>query len=232
MDNEYQNYHKNRKNDIYHFNMALPQFLIKVLPSDKKANILDIGCGNGNVLYALRKRGYQNLHGIDLDEEVVKFVKRHGIPCEKTNIIGYKPNEKYDFILMNHIMEHLPKKEVIPLLSYIRTSLLNPKGKIVIRVPNAQAYTGCYWAYEDFTHETLYTTGSLDYVLRSAGFRRITFLDQDGLDGTSYGTRLIRKIFLRLYDKKVDFWNRVTGSAFHIRSPRIYTWEVKVIASK
>ena len=232
MDNRYQNYHKNRKNDIYHINLGLPQFLINVLPSDKKANILDVGCGNGNILYALRKRGYRNLHGIDLDEDVVKLVKKHGISCEKINVIEYKPNKKFDFILMNHVMEHLPKKEVIPLLSYIRTDLLNPKGKIVIRVPNAQAYTGCYWAYEDFTHETLYTTGSLDYVLRSAGFRKITFLDQEGLDGAGYGARIIRRLFLRLYDKKVNFWNYVTGSEFDIWSSRGYTWEGKVIASK
>lgn len=232
MDNEYQKYHKNRKNDIYRLNLNLPQFLINVLPKDKKAHILDIGCGNGNILCALKKRGYQHLQGIDLDEDVVKLVRKHGVACEKIDVIDYKTNEKFDFIMMNHVMEHLPKKEVIPLLSYIRRNLLNQNGKIVIRVPNAQSYTGCYWAYEDFTHVTLYTAGSLEYVLKSAGFRKITFLDQDGLEGISPGTKVIRKMFLKLYDKKVNFWNRVTGSAFHIWSPRIYTWEVKVIASR
>ncbi len=232
MNNEYQNYHKHRKNNIYHMKSDLPQFLTDVLPQDKNAQILDIGCGNGNLLYALKKRGYQNLQGIDLDEDVVKFVQKHGIACEQINVIDYKTDKKFEFILMNHVLEHLPKKEVIPLLSYIRKNLLQPEGKLLIRVPNAQSYTGCYWAYEDFTHETLYTTGSLEYVLRSAGFRKIHFLDPDGLIGKRSRTKIIRKIFLKLYDKKVDFWNYITGSAFHIFSPRIYTWEVKVIAGK
>ena len=44
-------------------------------------------------------------------------------------------------------------------------------------VPNAQAITGAYWRYEDFTHEQLFTTGSLYYVLLDNGFDEIKFLD-------------------------------------------------------
>lgn len=47
-------------------------------------------------------------------------------------------------------------------------------------VPNAQSYTGAYWRYEDFTHNIMFTAGSSTYVLRSAGFENIEFLDPDG----------------------------------------------------
>ena len=30
--------------------------------------------------------------------------------------------------------------------------------------------TGSYWAFEDFTHETLFTCGSLEYVLSEHSF--------------------------------------------------------------
>lgn len=42
-------------------------------------------------------------------------------------------------------------------------------------MPNAQSNTDCYWAYEDFTHYTLFIAGSLLYVLREAGFTNIEF---------------------------------------------------------
>ena len=38
-----------------------------------------------------------------------------------------------------------------------------------------QLNTDCYWAYEDFTHYTLFIAGSLLYVLREAGFTNIEF---------------------------------------------------------
>lgn len=82
---------------------------------------------------------------------------------------------------MSHVLEHLPKDMIIPVLQKIRDSLLNKDGELCIMVPNAMSNTNCYWAYEDFTHNTLFTPGSLLFVLREAGFSDITFLDPDGL---------------------------------------------------
>ncbi|MGC9101323.1 MAG: hypothetical protein ACP5HC_08750 [Caldisericum sp.] len=40
-------------------------------------------------------------------------------------------------------------------------------------VRNVQSNTGAYWAYEDFSHFTLFTSGSIYYVLKMAGFDEI-----------------------------------------------------------
>ena len=100
----------------------------------------------------------------------------------------------------------------------------------MIMVPNAQSVTGAYWMYEDFTHYTLYTAGSMSYVLKAAGYEYIHFVNPDGTEFMSAPKKLIIKTLLAYYRLKQDFWNLVTQSSFHKPSPRIYSFELKVVA--
>lgn len=43
---------------------------------NKSAKILDIGCGNGDDLLKLKKLGFTQLYGIDVNRELVKFAKQ------------------------------------------------------------------------------------------------------------------------------------------------------------
>jgi hypothetical protein len=97
-------------------------------------------------------------------------------------------------------------------------------------VPNAQSNTGAYWAYEDFTHHTLFTTGSIYYVLKSAGFDSIEFLDPQGTSNSGFAIKIIKRLFLKVYKLKKLFWNKVTSSSYHEPSPEIFTYELKVLA--
>ena len=88
----------------------------------------------------------------------------------------------------------------------------------------------CYWAYEDFTHTTIFTAGSLYFVLRSAGFEQVKFIDPTGCAGSSTLGRILRRALVCWYRTKIAFWNRVTGSSFHLPSPQIFTFELKALA--
>ena len=125
---DYMEYHKRRGNRIYQVNIHVPEYITHVLPRDKKARILDVGCGNGSFLLALRSKGYNNLFGIDLDENAVRWVKRNGIGCELCSLSDYNPIERYDYVSMNHVLEHLPKESVIPILKHIKDDILSPGG--------------------------------------------------------------------------------------------------------
>ena len=162
----------------------------------------------------------------------MKWVKRNGVSCEKVDVMQYQPQLKYDFIIMSHVLEHIPKSQTIQVLAHIREELLNEGGKLFVRVPNAQSYTGCYWAYEDFSHCTLFTAGSLSFVLQNAGFRKCTLLDQDGLSDVDGIEKICKRVLLFLYTKKLDFGNYITNSSFHKPSLRVYTYELKVISEK
>lgn len=228
---DYDNYFK-RRGVKFGNTGTVPKYLTNYLPSNKDSLILDIGCGSGELLFALKRRGYKNVCGIDLDESAVKWVKRNGVSCEKVDVMQYQPQLKYDFIIMSHVLEHIPKSQTIQVLAHIREELLNEGGKLFVRVPNAQSYTGCYWAYEDFSHCTLFTAGSLSFVLQNAGFRKCTLLDQDGLSDVDGIEKICKRVLLFLYTKKLDFGNYITNSSFHKPSLRVYTYELKVISEK
>jgi|SRR4030095_259978 len=212
----------------------LPAHIFEILPKDKNAAILDVGCGLCKHLSKLKELGYENLLGIDVAGEAVSEGGKYGIEVIKIDdIIKFSSEckKKFDFIIMAHVIEHIEKQKIIPTLKSI-ASLLNPNGSFYSVVPNAQSNTGCYWAYEDFTHHTLFTAGSILYVLKAAGFERIRFLDISSLSGLKNIKKIMRKILLRIYVLNFTFWNRVTDSHFHNPSPKIFSFEIKVLAQK
>jgi 2-polyprenyl-3-methyl-5-hydroxy-6-metoxy-1,4-benzoquinol methylase len=217
----------------YYSDFRLPKYLLAVLPENKDAKILDIGCGFGQMLKCLRSEGYPNTYGIDISKEAVKYCKSTGLNVEE--IFGLEEysdgrHGTFDLIIMSHILEHIEKQKIIETLSIVKKRLLSENGKLLVMVPNAQSNTGSYWAYEDFTHTTIFTAGSLFYVLKAAGFEHIKYLDPQYVEGLSPVRRIIKKTLLKIYIMNKEFWNRITGSSYHKPSPRIFGFEIRALA--
>ena len=219
----------------YYKKYILPQYIYNNLPEDKNAKILDLGCGLGQTLNELKKIGYKNVSGIDISDEAVKALTNLKIKITKVNdIIDFanSSNEKYDFLIMSHVLEHIEKNKMIETLSAVREKLMHEGSKFMVMVPNAQSYTGSYWRYEDFTHSWLFTSGSLFYVLKSAGFGKIEFVDPLGLWEVPQSKRLAVKLFMKYYKMKINFWNKITQSSYHRESPQIFTFELKALVQR
>lgn len=212
---------------------AIPAYMVHVLPRDFSGRILDFGCGLGQTMHALRSLGYQCVSGVDISDESVEYCRQIGLNVDKiSDIRGHADNhrEEYDLIIMSHVLEHIEKPLIIPYLRAIKT-MLRTSGALLIMVPNAQSNTDCYWAYEDFTHYTLFTAGSLSYVLKAAGFDQVHFLDPQCIEGLPAYRKVIKLFFLRVFIANKTFWNRVTVSSYHRPSPAIFSYELKVLAS-
>ncbi len=210
----------------------LPCYLKKILPSNKTAKILDFGCGFCQNLLALQKMGYENSFGLDISDEALAFAATKNIPVldgRKINFDNYK--NSLDLIILSHVLEHLPKNKIISTVAMLRM-LLKQGGKLIVMVPNAQSNTDAYWAYEDFTHETLFTSGSIYYVLRAAGFEKIEFLDVDCTDGKRWIIKVAKRLLLRVYKTNKLFWNYITSSSYHKPSVAIFSYEIKILAEK
>lgn len=236
MDNNIKNNYFSSRNITQNFyeDFSLPKYLQDVLPVEKDVKILDIGCGLGQMLIALKKLGYNNLEGIDISQEAILFCREQGLNVHNVRditIYAETIKTKYDFIIMSHVLEHIEKSNIINTLKEIKNRLLKNGGKFCIMVPNAQSNTNCYWAYEDFTHTTLFTAGSLMYVLKEAGFNSIKFLDPKGTESSRFIIRFIKNVLLFFYAANKSFWNKITSSSFHKPSPVIYTYELKVLAT-
>jgi 2-polyprenyl-3-methyl-5-hydroxy-6-metoxy-1,4-benzoquinol methylase len=149
-----------------------------MLPSDRAAVILDIGPGYGELMQWLSATlGYQHVHGIDLSKEVVEACNRimPGCATAVTDTRAYLEERRryYDCIFMIHVLEHVPKPDVLPLLRAVRESLKHG-GLLILEVPNmANPITGLRTRYDDFTHECGYTEMSLRHVLSLSGFERV-----------------------------------------------------------
>ena len=214
--------------DDYH----LPAYLVAVLGNNKNISILDFGCGYGQNLQAMKKLGFENIAGYDIEPTALEYCKKNDLKTVDGRITSLEElGNFYDLIVMTHVLEHLPKHQIIDNLRSLRMAL-KEEGRLFVAVPNAQSNTGCYWRYEDFTHHTLFTAGSLLFVLRQAGYSKMQIHDKDCLSGVYGWKKIIRKIFLSIYRRNNEFWNKITASSYHSPSPIVNSYEVKVVAEK
>jgi SAM-dependent methyltransferase len=198
----------------------------------KDLKILDYGCGFGQNLKKLKYNNYKNIYGVDINVQAIESCLNNNLKVKQLNLENLKnPYDfKFDVIILTHIIEHIKKDDIINTLSLIKKKFLTEEGKLLIAVPNAQSNTDSYWAYEDWTHSTLFTSGSIYYVLKAAGFNKIEFLDIDCTLDNSKIKSIFRKLFLKIYVVNKNFWNKITNSAYHQQSPQIFSYEIKVKA--
>jgi SAM-dependent methyltransferase len=135
---------------------------------DRKARILDVGCGSGNLLADLKELGYENLLGVD------RFVPRSIDDGSHVRVVKGELQDlqgtSWDVIMFHHSFEHMPDPaEVLRLTA----DLLSPRGCCLIRIPVlgwAWDHYGIHWAQLDAPrHLFLHTDKSFRLLADEAG---------------------------------------------------------------
>lgn len=137
------------------------------LPKD--ANILDLGCGPGYFLDAMKERGYTNLTGVTLspgDQQTCRD-KGHTIKGYDLSFLPQKEgyyDESVDFIFLRHALEHSPYP-IFSLMEYNR--VLKQGAKIYIEVPAPD----CDRKHEfNLNHYSIMGSTQLGALLTRCGF--------------------------------------------------------------
>jgi len=146
-----------------------------LLPRDKNARILDVGCGYGAFLYFLKTEGYRNIEGVDISQEQIDTAKKLGLDnvvCEDALSFLQARPETYDCIVAIDFLEHFSKEEVLDILHAIFQAL-KPGGRLIIQTPNADGPFAGRYRYCDFTHEFALTATSARQILEAVGFRKV-----------------------------------------------------------
>jgi 2-polyprenyl-3-methyl-5-hydroxy-6-metoxy-1,4-benzoquinol methylase len=181
-------------------------------------DILDVGCGSGAVLHRLTLRGWRNCHGIDFDENAVSVARSRGLTNVKVASLESLNNgdTRYNYILLNHVIEHLPNPEHDLRLA---SSLLNENGKIIIRTPNNQSLLAKFlkskWrGWEPPRHLHVFSNASLEILANKVGLKVSESYTSNGmLQGTFFESMKILAL------KKGSFASRVIAVSARMAFP-------------
>lgn len=150
----------------------------KVLPYASAGIWLDIGFGNGSLLFTAQEYGFKPI-GIDLRSENVNIMNSLGIEAHCKNLNELKLPKKCSVISMADVLEHIPYPKEALATSF---ELLDTGGVLFISMPNSEnmlwelmdrANTNPYWGemehYHNFSRTRLYS------LLNTFGFSPIRY---------------------------------------------------------
>lgn len=133
-------------------------------------SILDVGSGTGGRMLDLFNRGFKNLMGTDIFIPG-DIVYSNGVKVLKKDIGDL--NETFDFIMLNHVFEHMPNP-----LEQLRKlyKLLKNERYLLIRIPVADSFSWINYR-EDWValdaprHFHLFTRESMEILANNANFK-------------------------------------------------------------
>jgi len=113
------------------------QFLKLYKGYSQNTKILDLGCGTGNFIAELKRKGCE-VFGVDLDKNAIEFIKKHlklenvyAMSCDEFFKLPNLP--KFDVVTFFEVIEHLDNP-----LEFIQNvkKLLKEDGMIVLSTPS------------------------------------------------------------------------------------------------
>lgn len=141
------------------------------LPAPDSGPVVDLGCGQGELVRLLVDDGY-DAQGIDISQEQVAIAHAGGIGRVQQgdySEILHQCRELYAAVTATDLLEHLTKPEVLATFDCVAAALV-PGGVFVARVPNAVSPLAGHIQYGDFTHESVFTARSIRQIAAAAGF--------------------------------------------------------------
>jgi 2-polyprenyl-3-methyl-5-hydroxy-6-metoxy-1,4-benzoquinol methylase len=141
------------------------------LPPPSAGPVIDIGCGQGELVKVLLAEGY-DAQGADLSPEQVKLAHASGLVqiqhCDYRTVLAERPAH-FAAVTATDVLEHLTKDEVLDTFDRVAQAL-TAQGVFIARVPNAVSPLGGHIRYADFTHESSYTGRSVRQLAAAVGF--------------------------------------------------------------
>jgi len=168
---------------------------------------LEVGCGCGDLLRVLERKGYSGV-GIDISQEALDVAAR-GLSSGRIKVSCCSPGElngQFDIVIASEVMEH--HKDDVAFLVELRQRLHNG-GHVILTVP---AHMKDWGSNDDFCgHVRRYERDELYGKFRAAGF------DEIGI--YSYGVP-VYNVLKPFYDRaigsgssQVDQLEKTTGSS-------------------
>jgi SAM-dependent methyltransferase len=182
------------------------------LPSDPDTPVLDLGCGNGQLLGFLRRSGLRSVLGVDRSPAQVERSRRAAPGAEVvlgdgTALLRERAGG-FGAIFCIDVLEHLTRDELLESLHLI-VAALRPGGVLIAQVPNADSPFHGAIRYGDLTHELAFTVDAMAHLV---GLERAQFRECGPVAKNAKG--IVRVVLWKLLRRAVQGWNAIeTGSA-------------------
>lgn len=151
----------------------------------KKIRVLDVGCGGGVFLSALKDRGVE-AKGLEINPAQVRFCKSIGLDVSGTPL-GEEEDRSYDVVTMFDVLEHLSDP-----IGTIRLAQkkLKPGGYLIAYTPNIHSLAYRLMGEKQntllpFEHFCFFNHKSFKYLARRSGFVPYT-IEVKGFDVMDY----------------------------------------------
>jgi SAM-dependent methyltransferase len=140
-----------------------------------RSNVLDVGCGRGEFLVALKTAGI-SARGIDTNAEMVAVARDRGLDTTHTDAVSYLqslPDASLGGLIATQVIEHLEPRYLMKLLDEAAQKL-RPGAPIVLETINVACWLAFFSSYmRDFTHVRPVHPETLQYLARASGFERV-----------------------------------------------------------
>lgn len=190
---QYEKFHKDSRSQekIINSSNFTYRIILNVINNflDSPNKILDIGCGVGTLSLYLASKGHR-VYGVDISSNAIKSCQESAKKLGLKNKVHFRvmnfpnkiPNEKFDFILLIEVIEHLENDHLALRKIY---SLLNKGGIAIISTPsrNAPLYKlGLAHAFDQKVgHLRRYKTYELVNKCQSVGFEVLGTKKTEGI---------------------------------------------------
>jgi SAM-dependent methyltransferase len=138
--------------------------------------VLEVGCGSGQQLAALRARGW-DVQGLEVDEHAAAHARNaFGVPvfCGTLHQASFG-DEEFDAVVMSHVIEHV--YDPIGLLRESRR-VLKRGGHLVSITPNSEGwgharFRRSWFGLDPPRHLFLFSRKTLEHIAQTCGFRDV-----------------------------------------------------------
>jgi 2-polyprenyl-3-methyl-5-hydroxy-6-metoxy-1,4-benzoquinol methylase len=138
-------------------------------------DVVDVGCGRGELLTALRARG-TTARGVDSNAAMVEVCRSQGLDVDQGDAVSYlerQPDSSIGAITAIQVVEHF---DPAYLVRFLETAYHKMKGgaPIVLETINAACWMAFFETYiRDLTHQRPLHPDTLRYLVEASGFTAV-----------------------------------------------------------